>query len=368
MKGKQAGGSAHVHQPYGFFDRLAAEGGTVMRRLAAGSSSPPGPEQSHPPLTELLTLACRAPSVHNTQPWQWRLHGDQLTLVADRSRQLKHADPDGRDLLLSCGAVLHHAQVVGAGLGWSARVRRMPDPADDDVLATLTFSRTITTPPAAAMLRTITVRQTDRRRFTAWPVSSERLHSLAATGSQWGAQVLPVAGSAIRSRLRQLTVQADEAQRRDPGYLSELDAWVRSAVDGLVPGVLPSRRAVAATREDLNRRFPFGTLSDPVSSSQAAADEMLLICTRADDTISRLRAGEAMSAVWLRATEEQLSVVPLSQALEVEDTRREIRQSILGDLACPQILLRVGWLPVGRADVPHTPRRPVSDVLVREPP
>jgi hypothetical protein len=63
------------------------------------------------PFEEILTLACRAPSVHYTQPWLWRTHGNRLELFADASRQLTQTDPESRDLMLSCGAVLHHVQV-----------------------------------------------------------------------------------------------------------------------------------------------------------------------------------------------------------------------------------------------------------------
>jgi len=49
----------------------------------------------------VLTLACRAPSVHNTQPWRWRVDAASLHLYADPSRQLPNTDPDGRDLILS---------------------------------------------------------------------------------------------------------------------------------------------------------------------------------------------------------------------------------------------------------------------------
>ena len=83
------------------------------------------------PVDDILTLACRAPSVHNTQPWRWRVHGDRLDLFADYRRQLVYADPARRDLLVSCGAALHHLQVVCAGLGWAARVHRLPDPSDE---------------------------------------------------------------------------------------------------------------------------------------------------------------------------------------------------------------------------------------------
>ncbi len=53
-----------------------------------------------------LDLAVRAPSVHNSQPWRWRFDGGTLELFADRSRQLPATDPQGRGLVLSCGAAL----------------------------------------------------------------------------------------------------------------------------------------------------------------------------------------------------------------------------------------------------------------------
>ena len=84
-----------------------------------------------PPFDDIIALACRAPSVHNTQPWRWRVHGDRVDLFADYRRQLVYADPVRRDLLVSCGAALHHLQVVCAGLGWAARVHRLPDPGEE---------------------------------------------------------------------------------------------------------------------------------------------------------------------------------------------------------------------------------------------
>src|SRR3954471_14844893 len=63
-------------------------------------------------LRRIVSLATRAPSVHNTQPWRWHAAGSTLELFADHSRQLPVSDPAGRNLVLSCGAVLHHVQVV----------------------------------------------------------------------------------------------------------------------------------------------------------------------------------------------------------------------------------------------------------------
>jgi hypothetical protein len=65
---------------------------------------------ARPPYEEMLGLAIRTPSVHNTQPWLWRTSDTGVEPFADWSRQLSRADPVGRDVVLSCGAALHHVR------------------------------------------------------------------------------------------------------------------------------------------------------------------------------------------------------------------------------------------------------------------
>ena len=75
----------------------------------------------------VLSLATRAPSIHNSQPWRWRVGTQSLHLYADPERHLLNTDPDSRDLLLSCAASLHHAVVALAALGWQAKASRSLD-------------------------------------------------------------------------------------------------------------------------------------------------------------------------------------------------------------------------------------------------
>ena len=84
-----------------------------------------------------LSLATRAPSIHNSQPWRWRVGTQSLHLYADPERHLHNVDPDSRNLLLSCGISLHHAVVALAALGWQAKVHRLPNPAEPDHLAAI---------------------------------------------------------------------------------------------------------------------------------------------------------------------------------------------------------------------------------------
>ncbi|HZE15544.1 MAG TPA: NAD(P)H nitroreductase, partial [Mycobacterium sp.] len=78
----------------------------------------------------VLMLATRAPSIYNTQPWQWRVDRTSLHLYSDPGMQLLNTDPDGRDLMLSCGATLNHCVIALAAMGWHAELHRLPDPDD----------------------------------------------------------------------------------------------------------------------------------------------------------------------------------------------------------------------------------------------
>jgi hypothetical protein len=321
---------------------------------------------TRPPYEEMVALASRAPSVHNTQPWLWRAAPAGLDLFADWSRHLQVADPDGRDLLLSCGAALHHLRVAAAGLGWDTHVRHTPDPDNPAHLASVGLAPHETSAESRHRLSCLEGRRTDRRRFADWPVPPEHLESLARTGSQWGAMVTSVADDAVRVRLLRLTVDADERQRRDPAYASELARWTRVREhDGIPAGSVPEPDPPGSAGNLVPQRYATSPRLDERAHDSSDAPGLLVVSTSSDDVLSRVRAGEALSALWLEAVGRGLLGVPLSQATEVDQTRRLLQGRELDDRTCPQIVFSVGWPSADLAPLPPTPRRPVSQVLLR---
>lgn len=49
---------------------------------------------------DAVVVACRAPSLHNSQPWRWVADGAELHLFADRRRLVQVADRSGREQFL----------------------------------------------------------------------------------------------------------------------------------------------------------------------------------------------------------------------------------------------------------------------------
>ncbi len=300
------------------------------------TSTSPDPAHEAPFAAEVIRLACRAPSMHNVQPWAWRSDHPTLELWADHGRQLPGIDPRGRNLIISCGAALHHARVAASGLGWHAEVARWPDGPDADVLARL---RLAPAPPAEHDLdglETLQRRQTDRRRFTTWPVSPERLRELVGEAARWGVRAVVVADVVERLRVERLLGRADRAG---------------------------SSEATAAVSARRHRPLPPEGLLEEDEAAVRGADGVLVLCTTGDGPAAWLAVGEALSAVWLRAVRAGLSVVPLSSVVEVEETRTALHHDVLHGGPSPQLILRLGWQALSRSDLPLSPRRPLAEVL-----
>ncbi len=197
-------------------------------------------------LAEAAATAGHAPSVHNTQPWRWRVLPDALELRSVADRQLAASDPEGRLLAVSCGAALHHARVALAAEGWHAVVQRLPDPDDSDLLARLTdlqpHQRPTRTPCAWCSAcrcgtptggRSATSRCRPQRSRTSPGRSAPEGCRLQILDRD---QVLELAAAAGH---------ADAVEAEDPELRAELAYWTSRAGSGtgLPPEVLPEQPA-----------------------------------------------------------------------------------------------------------------------------
>lgn len=314
-------------------------------------------------LLAALALAVHAPSVHNTQPWRWRFGRRSVHLYADPLRWLPATDPAERDLLMSCGAALHHARVALAALGWAGTVHRLPNPAYPDHLAAIELHPREPSLEVLAMATAIPHRRSDRRRYASWPVPQARYREYSGLAAAEGVVLHVVSQGRDRTRVVEAIAKADQLQRSNPQAAEELARWSgrgRWAEDG-VPAASVSE---AASYGDLRLRPYAGTPDTPGPSD--GAGELLVLGTASDDRVAALKAGEAASAVLLAATTDGLASCPLSQPLEVGSTRARMTDVLGGDLV-PHMIIRIGWPTLAGHPLPKTPRRPADEVLDPQP-
>lgn len=312
-------------------------------------------------LRRIVDLARLAPSVHNTQPWAWQIRGTTLELWADRERSLPISDPLGRNLVLSCGAALQYACIAAHALGAEASIDYLPAGPDSDLLARIELVPDHPTAEAPTHLSVLSERRTDRRRFTSWPVPDENLQHLADEGGKWGATVLPIIEPGLRAEVEELLEDARRRQVADPRLADETESWIdHSESDGIPSEVVPRLKGARGERPT---RFGSGLIPDSEDRVIHGTDRLLVVSTVDDGPLSWLHAGASLSALWLKATTNGLSVVPLSQVVEVERDRVALERLLPLPARVPQVLARVGWQEIGRDDLPRTPRRSLAEVL-----
>jgi hypothetical protein len=316
-----------------------------------------------------VTHALRAPSLHNSQPWRWRISPRSVELYADWTRQLPWTDPHRRDLVLSCGAALHHLQVALAAGDASVRIDRLPDPENFGHLATVTLQPGPGDPDLAALYPAIERRRTERRRMSSRPVPDTLIRECIEQARQRGADLIAVVDPAMRERLRAALTRAAHDQEFSPGYPAELALWTGRYAGGRdgVPATNVAELPAELVGSSPLRRFPRAELRQPHRSPGSGlsddAAELLVLLTHGDDTLAWLRAGEATSAILLTATRAGLATTPLSQAVELGASRHELRYEVLRAPEHPQLILRVGWPATASEQLPVTPRRELHSVL-----
>jgi nitroreductase len=312
---------------------------------------------------DAVMLASRAPSLHNSQPWRWVVDGARLHLWADPRRMMHATDRTGRELLLSCGAVLDHLRVAMAAAGWDSVTDRFPDPSEPVHLATLHLRPLeVVTEAQQRLAAAILRRRTDRLPFAApaaWPACESALRRAVAPYEV----MLDVVGDDARPTLAEASQLTESLRRYDTSYLSELRWWTspfESDATHVPESALVS--SSEAARVDVARAFPPAGGGERRAAVDHDHSKILVLSTpHGDARLDVLRCGEALSAVLLECTAAGLATCTLTHMTEMAMSRDMITQ-ITGTAGQPQLLIRVGRSPVS-GHVEPTARRLVTEVL-----
>lgn len=309
-------------------------------------------------IEHLVLMATCAPSVHNTQPWRFTPTVDGLLVQRDRTRQLGVIDPDGRELLISCGASLHHLEVASRAIGVDADVQ--VDLREDSVALVRLTRGAPATELEVAKAVAILHRHTHRGRFDDDPVSAQELERvcLAAEAEQG---LIRVVHDDELVKVQVAVSRAERSLHDLPGYGEELERWVWHGVpdenrgDGLPHDAVDHGQGRA---ESLEGRHFDGDVPRPDEPPVGEHPTVVLLSSPADTPADWVQSGRALSALLLAATEIGLLAQPIGQVIDLPASRVALAR-MLGVLGAPQLLLRLGH----GTSVPVTPRRAVADVL-----
>jgi nitroreductase len=314
----------------------------------------------------LLLAAGRAPSIHNTQPWRFRVTGESVDLFADASRRLEWVDPDGREMLISCGAALFGLRVAVRCLGYQPVTRLLPDPGQPELLARIQLGERATVGTGQrSLLAALHRRHTHRGPFTGEPLPVGLPVLMQRDAEAEGAALVVVRGRYRFDRLARLVAAADRRQGEHPAMARQLRAWTRPANslarDGVPARAYPAHRLnqrgrLAQRDFDLGRGW--GTLPTVPDVATTGRPTTAVLTTAADRPVDWLRAGQALHRLLLHAASNWVFATIHTQPLEIAPIRAALRTQ-LHLSGVTQMLLQLGRAGVA----PLTPRRPVREMV-----
>jgi hypothetical protein len=317
-------------------------------------------------LEKALLLACRAPSVHNSQPWRWIAEDDPekstVHLFVDPRQTVPATDHSGREAIISCGAVLDHLRIAMTAAQYQASITRFPNPNNPSHLATVEFSPIDHVTEAQrnrpqAMLQ----RRTDRLPFGR-PVCWHLFEPVLRSTFDEDVAMLDVLSDDQRPRLVEASQLSEALRRDDSSYHVELQWW--TSPFALAQGVPPNALASDTERRrvDIARDFPVRSHQDRRPEVQADCSKILVLSTPDDTRADVLRCGEVLSTVLLECTMAGMATCTLTHLIECKESR-DIVRNLIGRRGEPQVLIRVGIAPPMENPPAPTPRRPLASVL-----
>lgn len=304
--------------------------------------------------TFLLRYAILAPSSHNSQPWEFRVTGNEIAVGADESRWLEAADPEKRELYISVGCALENLCIAAEHFGFDLQVAyHEPNNADYVATVTLLDDAELSTSRPSELFGALTTRYTSHEPFENRLLGDGIYEKLKALVVEDDISLHLVDDSDMKTAISELQAEADRLLMEDPAYRKELGHWI-----GL--GALGSSWLMARIGQAVVTHLDIGDREAKKNSTLIeSAPVVAVLTTESDDPRARIRTGQAFERVALLATTDGVAVHPMSQTLERPELRTRLGE-LLDTAGVPQHLFRLGYTDEAAE---HTPRWPLETFL-----
>jgi hypothetical protein len=355
-----------------------------------------------------LRYAILAPSIRNTQPWTFEiLSNNTIELYADTSRALTVVDPDGRQLIISCGATLGYLQITINHFGYKYKTELLSasneKKKDMRFLAKMSINggtesaSNVTNKHRGNNTKTNLLQKEDgdrlfgaipKRRTNRFRFEERNIPDILLAGLNYIVDKYP------QYQEQQKQQKQDEQQEEDPIWLHIVeDTDTKNTLAKLVAlgdNILLSDKnfvheLIVSTHLNKNYGFKRGGMTGQalgisnliskispyfqISKKQDEKDRQLaatsstlaILGSDSDGVVDWINTGMALTNILLLASSENVSCSFLNQPIQVSKLRPKLLDAIGKEKGYPQILLRMGY---SSHKIAPSPRRNVEEVLL----
>jgi hypothetical protein len=339
-----------------------------MDIFEAPSDGLPAVAASPEEIARFITNAgVQAPSVHNTQPWRFYQGDHEISIAANNERQLRVADPLGREMMISCGAALFNVRLALRYLGFVPKTRVLPEPELPNMIGRVTWGDQVpATEYERKLYAEIALRRTHRGGFDPTPLPRSLLDVLPHEATREKATLtLVTADQRLATAIAAVVEAGDIVLRLDGARAQEEAHWAPGPAshrqDGVPPTAYPAQPEPTEPHfasRDFAHGHGWGLAPSSEAPQMRSAGVVGLLTTSVDQPSDWIHAGQALQRVLLTASSCHVAAALHSQPLEIPLLREFIRVHLAGR-AYPQMVLRLGTSGERAVSV----RLPVDEVL-----
>ena len=315
-------------------------------------------------INEIIHLATLAPSGHNTQPWEFSVNRDVITIAPDYSRRLPVVDPDDHALFISLGCALENLVIAAQQYGYSSDIKYSLENIKSEMIEVqLKKNNTL---PDNVLFKAISQRQSTRRPFNGKPVPEKDLQTLNATSLQEGVIFKIFTKESEIKPFIEFVKEGNRLQFNNKRFVDELISWIRfSKVDAerLRDGLRSAVMGAPSIPQWMGKIII--KLSSPENEAKKceksikSSSGLMLFIAKNDDRFSWINIGRSFERVVLRATLLNIKHAHLNMPCEEISVRKKLQKHLGLNNEQPLLLLRIGYAD----SMPKSFRRPVEDII-----
>jgi len=296
-------------------------------------------------IKEIIKYGTYAPSSHNAQMWSVKIIGNnKIMIFPNYKRVLPYVDPKNRETWISIGAFVENCVLSAQDLGYKTGV----EINEKGVIIDLKKENTkISKNNINNILKRLTIRtpylddKIDKSTVDKITNISKNVFYYPKESSQ---------GNAIIDN----SIKAYTLQMQDTSKLKELSEWMtfsykeeRERKDGLTPEMLGITgvkhflfNAFMSKKSVTGKTFIKGSIKAAKKQLNSCSG-FLIILSNSFSVSDLVQSGRDLENVWLKCTENEIAVQPISQALEEKEYYDILKKelNIKGEI---QMVLRIG--------------------------
>ncbi len=298
----------------------------------------------------LLQYGVLAPSTHNSQPWLLKVGTDSCRIYYDKTKEVKEADPLGRDLFISFGCFIENVCLAAECLGVATSVEYL-DRNEADYIADIKFSNLTgdrTKIKETDLLDIIVTRVNARGIFENKNIPSEVLENLMQLSIDDDIKIFIITDKEKIKTIADLTARGLKAAYSSSKFRKEMSGWMNSNFSQKKEGIpgysLRMSGFFSLFFPKLVRFLNIGKMVGVLNyKSVSSAPGVVIICSKDNQKTTWLRIGRLAEKLMLYSKKLGLKTSVFVASIEMMDFHKEL-QKIIGSDLLPQFLFCVGYL------------------------